>query len=157
MVFLHSKAWSIFEIMKKAKWIFPAAVLMLILLLNLQDGDASLNLSERVGVFLETLFGNGWLRANVRRLGHMAEYFLLGFACCWCCGWKGLPLVAGVSVLDQCFKALIPVRHFDAGDLPYDMIGYLLGFCAVWAGRKIGRRLMERRNRRCIWKKNTAG
>ena len=51
MVLLHSKAWSIFEIMKKAKWIFPAAVLMLILLLNLQDGDASLNLSERVGVF----------------------------------------------------------------------------------------------------------
>lgn len=137
MVLLHSKAWSILEIMKKAKWIFPAAVLMLILLLNLQDGDASLNLSERVGVFLETLFGNGWLRANVRRLGHTAEYFLLGFACCWGFGWRGLPFAAGVSVLDQCFKALIPVRYFDSTDLPYDMLGYALGCSVGWVGKKI--------------------
>ena len=154
MVLLHSKAWSIFEIMKKAKWIFPAAVLMLILLLNLQDGDASLNLSERVGVFLETLFGNGWLRANVRRLGHTAEYFLLGFACCWGFGWRGLPFTAGVSVLDQCFKALLPERHFDAADLPFDMAGYVLGGCAAWAGKRIKGKLEKRG---CTSKNNTVG
>lgn len=124
---------------RKVKWCLLIAALGLILLLNLQGKDATMALSDKVSNILEAVFKVDpvWIETHIRKLGHTIEYFLLGFACYWCCGWKGLPLAAGVSVLDQCFKALIPVRHFDAGDLPYDMIGYLLGFCAVWAGKKI--------------------
>lgn len=125
--------------MKNAKWVLLAMVLGLILFLNLQDRDASMALSDRAAKILAAIFPNeaDWIHTHIRRLGHTIEYFLLGFVCCRCFGWKGLLLSAGVSILDQCFKELIPVRYFDAADLPYDMIGYVLGACAGWLGRKI--------------------
>lgn len=81
--------------MKKVIWVFPAAVLVLILLLNLQGRENSMALSNRVEELLAAMLGDEWFRANVRRLGHTAEYFLLGFACCWGLGWRGLPFTAG--------------------------------------------------------------
>lgn len=61
------------EFMKRAKWIFPAAVPVPVLLLDLQEGDAPPALSNRVGAFPETLFGNWRLRANVPGLGGVAS------------------------------------------------------------------------------------
>lgn len=120
-----------------AKW-FLLAALGLILLLNLQGREATMALSNGVSRVLQAVFPShsAWIAANTRRLGHTAEYFLLGIACYVCFGWKGLLYCAAVSVLDQSFKALLPVRHFDAADLPYDLIGYVLGCCVGWAGKK---------------------
>ena len=123
----------------KAKWYLLMAALGLILLLNLQGKDATMALSNKVSAFLQAVFpdDSAWIAANIRKLGHTMEYFLFGFACYCCFGRKGLICCAFFSVLDQCFKELIPVRHFDSTDLPYDMLGYVLGTCAGWVGKKI--------------------
>lgn len=123
----------------KAKWCLLVAALGLILLLNLQGKDATIALSNKVSDILQAVFraDSVWIGTHIRKLGHTMEYSLLGFACYCCFGWKGLMFCAVISVLDQCFKALIPVRYFDATDLPYDMLGYVLGCCAGWAVKKI--------------------
>ena len=123
----------------KARWYLLMAALGLILLLNLQGKDATMALSNKVSAFLQAVFpdDSAWIAANIRKLGHTMEYFLLGFACYCCFGWKGLRYCAYFSVLDQCLKELLPVRYFDATDLPYDMLGYVLGTCAGWVGKKI--------------------
>lgn len=122
----------------KAKWYLLIAALALIFLLNLQRGESSMTLSGKIGDILKDLFPNSsvWIDTHIRKLGHTIEYFLLGIACYWCFGWKGLLFGAGISVLDQCFKELIPVRYFDPADLPYDALGYILGSFMVWAGKK---------------------
>ena len=124
---------------QKVKWCLLIAALGLILLLNLQGKDATMALSDKVGNILEAVFkvDSLWIGTHIRKLGHTMEYFLLGFACYCCFGWKGLLFCAFFSVLDQCFKELIPVRHFDSTDLPYDMLGYVLGCCVGWVGKKI--------------------
>ena len=115
------------------------AAVGLILMLNLQGKDETMALSNKVSAFLQAVFpdDSAWIAANIRKLGHTMEYFLLGFACYCCFGWKGLRYCAYFSVLDQCLKELLPVRYFDATDLPYDMLGYVLGTCAGWIGKKI--------------------
>ena len=115
------------------------AAVGLILMLNLQGKDETMALSNKVSAFLQTVFpdDSAWIAANIRKLGHTMEYFLLGFACYCCFGWKGLRYCAYFSVLDQCLKELLPVRYFDATDLPYDMLGYVPGCCAGWVGKKI--------------------
>ena len=127
------------DMRQKGKWILLIAALGLILLLNLQGKDATMALSNKVSAFLQAVFpdDSAWIAANIRKLGHIMEYFLLGFACYCCFGWKCLVCCTVFSVLDQCFKELIPVRHFDSTDLPYDMLGYVLGACAGWVGKKI--------------------
>ena len=124
---------------QKVKWCLLIAALGLILLLNLQGKDATMALSDKVGNILEAVFkvDSLWIETHIRKLGHTVEYFLLGFACYCCFGWKGLLYCGIFSVLDQCFKELIPVRYFDSTDLPYDMLGYVLGGCVGWAGKKI--------------------
>lgn len=123
----------------KAKWCLLIAALGLILLLNLQGNDATMALSNKFSDIMQTVFkvDSVWIETHIRKLGHTMEYFLLGFACYCCFGWKGLLFCAVFSVLDQCFKELIPVRYFDATDLPYDMSGYVLGCCVGWVGKKI--------------------
>ena len=132
--------------MRKAKWLLLIAVLAMILLLNLQGPEASVALSSKVGSILKTVFKDNsvWIESHIRKLGHSMEYCLLGIVSYWCFGWKGLLFSAALSVFDQCFKELIPVRYFDITDLPYDMGGYLLGSCTAWAVKKIRER---RRNR----------
>lgn len=123
----------------KAKWCLLIAALGLILLLNLQGKDATMALSNKFSDILQTVFkvDSVWIETHIRKLGHTIEYFLLGFACYCCFGRKGLIYCAVFSVLDQCFKELIPVRYFDSTDLPYDMLGYVLGCCVGWVGKKI--------------------
>lgn len=124
---------------QKVKWFLLIAALGLILLLNLQGKDATMALSNKVCDIFRTVFkiDSTWINTHIRKVGHIMEYFLLGFACYCCFGWKGLIYCAALSVLDQCFKELIPVRYFDATDLPYDVLGYVPGCCVGWVGKKI--------------------
>lgn len=126
---------------QKTKRLLLAAALGLLLLLNLQGRDATTALSNRVGSLLKTVFRDHsvWIDAHIRKIGHTLEFFPLGLVCYCCFGWKGLVSCAVFSVLDQCFKVLLPSRHFDVTDLPYDMLGYILGSCTGWIAEKIKR------------------
>ena len=116
--------------------------LVLILYLNLQDAKTSMNLSNKTSEMVTTVIAvnKTWIQQNIRKLGHTGEYFLLGISSYWCFGWKSLLVDSGVSFLDQCFKGIIPVRHFDWSDLPFDMAGYIIGGFIGWTMMKIARR-----------------
>ena len=80
------------DMSQKGKWILLIAALGLILLLNLQGKDATMALSNKVSDILQAVFpdDSAWHAANIRKLGHTMEYFLLGITCYCCFGWKGL-------------------------------------------------------------------
>ena len=150
-------------------WLFAAAALGAILALTLQSAQGTTALSDWFRDVLLRFVPEGspaarWISTNVRRLGHLPEYFLLGFTvytalrgtfpgkrmALW-----AVVLCRGVSLGDQILKELIPVRHFDIWDLPVDLIGYLLG---IGLGRGIGKN--ERVEKLCTHdtsKENTAG
>lgn len=65
---------------------------------------------------------------------------MLGLSSFGCFGFKGLIVDAGVSFIDQCFKGLIPVRHFDWTDFPFDMAGYFTGCFVGYIGMKVSNR-----------------
>ena len=123
----------------KIKWVFFFLCLGLIIYLNLQDAETSMNLSNKTGevVTAVVVAKKTWIQRNIRKLGHTGEYFLLGLSSYGCFGWKGLLVDTGVSFTDQCFKGLIPVRHFDWTDMPFDMAGYVAGCFVGWLSRKI--------------------
>ena len=96
---------------------------------------------ERLGIDSSKAWWNDKLA--VRRLGHVIEYGLLGVA-------SGIAFIDGhrngvsgvlkavvlclvISVLDQCVKIFVPVRHFDVVDIGYDLIGALTGVLSVIA------------------------
>ena len=97
-----------------------------------------MNLSESFRAILLKLYAKAgtdvsdqWWNNSVgiRRVGHVIEYFILGL----CAGvafekkWKGLLLCIAVSICDQIAKIFVPVRHFDIGDLPFDIVGMVAG------------------------------
>ena len=86
--------------------------------------------------------------SGIRKLGHVIEYGLLGIAS----GIafisserfaKGitiaLSLCIAVSVLDQVIKIFVPIRHFDWTDLPFDIVGGVLGIGIVSLIRMVKR------------------
>ncbi len=89
--------------------------------------------------------------ANVRRWAHVPEFFvqglfLFGAAALWPRAWVrgrvpglwvrlGMALLACVacSLFDQVHKAFVPGREFDARDLLFDALGYVLALLVVVA------------------------
>ena len=78
--------------------------------------------------------------SGIRKLGHILEYGLLGIAsgiAFICSGhrFKGtviaLSLCIAVSVLDQVIKIFVPIRHFDWTDIPFDIVGGIVGIGIV--------------------------
>ena len=92
---------------------------------------------ERLGISSDAWWNSS---SGIRKLGHIIEYGVLGIAS----GIafidfghriKGtafaLILCIAVSVLDQCVKIFVPIRHFDWTDIPFDIIGAVLGIGVV--------------------------
>ena len=91
---------------------------------------------ERLGLDSSKAWWNDKLA--VRRLGHVLEYGVLGIA-------SGIAFIDGhrwdflkvvvlcllISVLDQCVKIFVPVRHFDVVDIGFDMAGAVIGIGLV--------------------------
>lgn len=127
---------------RRIKWLLFVFCLLLILYFNLQDAKTSMDLSNATGALVATVspIKKTWIQQNIRKLGHTGEYFLLGISSYWCFGWRGLLVDSWVSFLDQCFKGVIPTRHFDWSDLPFDMAGYIIGGFIGWVMMKIARR-----------------
>lgn len=127
-------------------WGLALGAFGIILGLTLQSAQGTTALSDWCRDALLKILPEGskaaeWVTRNIRRLGHVPEYFLLGltvygalkssfpgkrvfFLALVCC--------AAVSVGDEVLKELIPVRHFDWRDFPMDLLGYGLGISFGW-------------------------
>lgn len=143
---------------KKGKTIIPRMLvflsLLLILGLTLQDAEGTTELSggfrenliqmvQKLGISEEQMNLAWWNDpGHVRKLGHVLEYFILGLSSAflfWKRGknfvLKALLFCAVVSILDQLLKKCLPTRHFDATDLPFDLVGYgggILVVAGIW-------------------------
>lgn len=57
-----------------------------------------------------------------------------------------------VSVADQIVKIYVPSRHFDKGDIPFDIIGFCSGLTIAWVIYFTFRKLKESRKE---WEQKT--
>lgn len=79
----------------------------------------------------------------VRKFAHSVEYLLMGvassfFFLVWIKKHPYLLAVvfcAVVSICDQLSKIVAPGREFDITDIPFDVMGYLIGILFVYAAR----------------------
>ena len=118
-----------------------------ILLLTIQSVSGTMTLSNS---FLSILvrfcnrFGietNAWWNKSVhiRRIGHVIEYTALGITVgvAFSNPWKGFVFCISISLLDQFTKIFVPVRHFDVKDMPFDLVGIIIGLAVVMIVRVI--------------------
>ena len=92
---------------------------------------------EKLGISTDAWWNSG---SGIRKLGHILEYGVLGIASGIALIDSGhrlkgavfaLILCIAVSVIDQSVKILVPIRHFDWTDIPFDIIGAVLGIGVV--------------------------
>ena len=148
--------------MKKVfKYIPIAVVIAGILLLTTQNIHDNAILSEGFRRMLVKIYdwlgfdsSSAWWNDQlaVRRLGHVIEYGLLGVSCAiafWNRDHKIKSMVKAqliclaVSVIDQCVKMFVPVRHFDVIDIGFDAVGAIIGVLIVTVIGNIKNRLKE--------------
>lgn len=108
--------------------ILLAAALIIILLLTFQDSAGTVRLSEGLRLWLKQ-FGIHTNFHSIRSNAHLIVYFLFGLVlslfgreCGWNC-WVILAVGAGVGLIDESIKVLLPTREFDLIDLFKDLIG----------------------------------
>lgn len=108
------------------------AMLLCIMLLTFQDAEGTVRLSEGLRHWLEQ-FGIVMTFHGIRSNAHLVLYFLLGIAVSLYgreCGWKWWVIMlvgAGVGLIDESIKVLLPTREFDVVDLMKDWVGVALG------------------------------
>lgn len=92
--------------------------------------------AEKAGMSREEVLTKWWANPDfIRKLAHIPEYFILGFASLFAFRFlkiknylkKSFAFCLGVSVLDQTVKGILPFREFDITDLPVDFLGYVIG------------------------------
>ena len=92
---------------------------------------------ERLGISSDTWWNSS---SGIRKLGHVIEYGVLGLASGiafinsdrWAKGTViALALCIAVSFIDQVVKIFVPIRHFDWTDIPFDIVGSLVGIGIV--------------------------
>lgn len=71
---------------------------------------------------------------GIRSLGHVIEYFIVGLVAGFTIKNKIFAvLFCGViSFFDQVLKIFVPMRYFDVGDIPFDVIGFVSGLLIAW-------------------------
>ena len=124
---------------------------LIIASLTLQYTPKNVEMSERFRLALSTLSQklgisaeNAWWNtgSGIRKLGHILEYGMLGLAS----GFAffdshrvvrgvliSLAFCIAISVVDQIVKIFVPIRHFDVTDIPFDVIGSLIGIGLITA------------------------
>lgn len=141
--------------MKKYIRLIPLLIIIIaILLLTLQKPTDTKALSSgtrqiliRVGEKLGIDTDSEWWNTSntVRSLGHTIEYFVLGLVAGIAFKKKRYALIvcACISFADQMVKIIVPTRHFDWNDLPFDIVGYGSAILITWvisiAGRTLNR------------------
>ncbi len=98
---------------------------------------------ERIGVDTSTEWWNSG--AGIRLIGHVMEYFALGLVVGFAVKSKiaGLIVCMAISIIDQTVKIFIPARHFDWGDIPFDICGFCCGLAIAWVLRFAAKKLKE--------------
>lgn len=85
---------------------------------------------ERLGWNTDTWWNSS---SGIRKFGHFIEYELLGIGSAIAVSRKrwAILICIGVSVIDQMVKVFVPIRHFDVTDIPFDIIGAVIGIGIV--------------------------
>ena len=85
--------------------------------------------------------------AGIRLIGHVIEYFALGLIVGLAIKSKviGVILCMAISLIDQTVKIFIPARHFDWGDIPFDIIWFCCGLALAWVLKFAAKKLKELR------------
>lgn len=137
--------------MKKIVRFIPIlAVIIGIIALTLQKTSQNVMLSEGFRIwFAKTLStlgiegDNAWWNTSdsIRRIGHVIEYFVLGFVSAIALRRKWIAglLCIVVSLVDQMMKSFVPPRHFDIYDMGFDLCGTIsaiLIICVFEIARK---------------------
>lgn len=133
--------WRQYE--KTVRYIPIIAAIALIFVLTTQTGRETVALSRSFNGWLVDICNkigvvtdNEWWNTDkgVRLLGHVIECFALGLAAgiAFRKKWLALIFCMGVSIADQITKIFVPIRHFDAGDIPFDIIGFVSGILIIW-------------------------
>ena len=113
-------------IMKKYLKYLPLLLsLILLLYLNMMPSASSLALSD---TFKELFKDNLFIYTHIRKIGHVIEFFILSITTYIAFRNYSLILNVLISLTDQLLKLKIPGRHFDITDIPYDIIGFSIGF-----------------------------
>ena len=125
--------------------------LLLIIAFTLQPGSASAALAmhfDNVIAEVNNKLNNttaDWYSSYilVRKFSHSVEYLLMGvassfFFLVW--GKKrpfllAVVFCAVVSICDLLSKIVVPGREFDITDIPFDVMGYLIGILFVYVAR----------------------
>ncbi len=126
-----------------AQYVLIFFVIGIIMYLTVMNLDSTVKLSESFRNFLIVVGGslgfdttNEWWNtsANIRLLGHVIEYFVLGLVVGFVIKRKlvGLIMCMAISFADQIVKIYVPARHFDKGDIPFDVIGFCSGLAIAW-------------------------
>ena len=129
--------------LKIIRYILVLVVLFTIVFLSMQSVQDTVGISEwfrsrMVALCDRTGFNSirGWIDSpiNIRRLGHVIEFFALGLVTAIASKkmWKAWALCICMSLFDQILKIYVPGRHFDPVDLGFDAAGYAIGICIVW-------------------------
>lgn len=79
----------------------------------------------------------------VRKFAHSVEYLVMGVASSFFfLAWEkkhpyllAVVFCAVVSICDQLSKIVAPGREFDITDIPFDVMGYLIGILFMYAAR----------------------
>ena len=143
------KAWRI------ALPILIGATTLFIWSQSLLPAEQSQEQSGFVRNLLDALLGDGpiavFLLANIRKVAHFAEFFLLGAEWsgyhrvrrCPVAWLYGLP----VAVADELLQFVSPGRAPAVGDVALDMAGYLCGFAVTIGIARLGNRICHHKKK----------
>lgn len=83
--------------------------------------------------------------AGIRWMGHVIEYFALGLVVGIAVKSKIVLLIVcmAISLIDQTVKIFIPARHFDWGDILFDIVGFCCGLAIAWVLKIAAKKLKE--------------
>ena len=133
------------DLKKRVYGILLAAAVIAILFLTFQDSAGTVRLSEGLRLWLER-FGIQSDFHSFRSNAHLVLYFLFGIVLCLFgqeCGWSWwviLVVGAGVGLIDESIKVLLPGREFDVVDLVKDWVGVVVAMLVI---RQLGMKKNE--------------
>lgn len=113
--------------------------------------------AEKAGMSREEVLTKWWANPDfIRKLAHIPEYFILGFASLLAFKFfktknyiiKSFVFCVCVSIFDQAVKGILPSREFDITDLPVDFFGYVIGIFSALLLISIFRYILSLRNKK---------
>lgn len=125
-------------------------VLAIIAFLTFQSHEETLRLSYGMQYYFKLIIPNASGRWTVdmhwfRTLLHVPLYFVLGISAGFCIknSWKAIGICSLVALSDETLKIFLPTREFQAIDLGFDAIGFLMGIVVVLLLRQIKRVILK--------------